>query len=633
FNFLLKLSTGQGDHFRNYPVFLEVRPTTLSKDFQPVAPALTPATVAIANLGEQRPEEYGPVRPGETLFGIVDRFVTPPFTRHQVLAAFHELNKTVFVNGNMNGLPVGVVLKVPSMERIKTLSSEDAKALEVAQRQDWINRGGGKGGRLGAVTKTSTDPDPSRKPAADKPGKAQTKPQEEPRDVVDMRLTVSPSEKDDNLAMAPHVGKLEEPDTKPKTDEKINKEKVVLPDGKEDAAKPHDETRKDSEPALELKASGWNTGMADVENLKKEMADLTDQIGQGEAARSKLQSQLSALEMRLKKMEQEQKKQIPNIESGPPWDLVATGVGVVALVIGLLAWMSRRGRRKAWSQHPSLSSEPVLPMTPVPGTSNAPGIISGSPPAEKVATAAPARSENDRMNVFKTEALATTAASLTDDASGSGILDLGGSEEDTNTIFNLGGGKNTPPETAPWGGEKDGPSHNFNMGDERRSSGILDLGLEEEEASGPLNFDVQGRETSSQLDGTNLDKPRLGRLDSAIDDQGPIDSGLDVVAQPIPEKTETKTLTKESSSLGLETVTFEPLSIAKVTSRPPAPVESKADLETITFDLEETPAKMPKRSAERVTPGQNKASDSPKKRVVEDSDEIPELELITEEES
>ncbi|MBF0108324.1 MAG: hypothetical protein HQL76_04020 [Magnetococcales bacterium] len=357
FNLLLKLSLGQGDHFRNYPVFLEVRPTPLSREFQPDRKVNRPPSPSPTAI---EPGEYGPVRPGETLIGIAEKFTPPHLTRHQVLAAFFEHNKSLLVNGNMNGLPVGTVLRVPPADDQGKLNPDQAKALAASHRQTWLQ--GQKNGNAAQDNRSRSEPPASEKievqpvtkgtghdmPAHSPPTQVEptAKTRETPTPhpttqsanepvatVVDMRLTLSPSGKEDALALTNRL----------------------------DTAKDPVSRQPEPVPAPTVGTEGV-TAVA-LEALEKEIAALSEQLKQSESARTTLQQQLTALEGRFRKLEQNRPPPVPSSppEMEIPWELAGSVAAVVVILTGLLSWRRLRSKGKGNSDPAPRPQAPPVP--------------------------------------------------------------------------------------------------------------------------------------------------------------------------------------------------------------------------------------------------------------------------------
>lgn len=113
-----------------------------------VAPAAAPpARVAAAPESEffQTPEEtgvatqsrpaasadptrYGPIRPGDTLWLVAQAVKPSGVGLDQAMLALYETNPGAFINGDIDNLRKGATLKVPSAERMKSLSNAAARA-------------------------------------------------------------------------------------------------------------------------------------------------------------------------------------------------------------------------------------------------------------------------------------------------------------------------------------------------------------------------------------------------------------------------------------------------------------------------------------------------------------------------
>jgi pilus assembly protein FimV len=107
---LVELDSATGRVVREYPFLLE------ESRVAPIAPASPVATAPIA------PERRAPetvaggtyvVGPGDTLAAIARATRPPRASVEQTMVALYQANEPVFVDGNMNRLPVGAVLALP----------------------------------------------------------------------------------------------------------------------------------------------------------------------------------------------------------------------------------------------------------------------------------------------------------------------------------------------------------------------------------------------------------------------------------------------------------------------------------------------------------------------------------------
>ena len=117
FNLLLKTLVGVGSHYRNYPVFLEIRPTKEDGSDHAASGRRT----------------YGPVRAGESLASIARQIPPLRASLAQKMVALWSVNKNRHSFDNMNELPVGLLLDLPTQEEVTRLSV--AAAAQVLDRQ------------------------------------------------------------------------------------------------------------------------------------------------------------------------------------------------------------------------------------------------------------------------------------------------------------------------------------------------------------------------------------------------------------------------------------------------------------------------------------------------------------------
>ncbi len=124
-NFLVELSWPSGRLLREYTVLLD--PPTFSGARAPAPQAAAATTPAYSG------DTYRVSR-GDTLWGIAQR--TRPGTSvspQQMMVALQRGNPGAFINGNMNNLMAGQVLRIPDQQAIGALS--DAEARREVQRQ------------------------------------------------------------------------------------------------------------------------------------------------------------------------------------------------------------------------------------------------------------------------------------------------------------------------------------------------------------------------------------------------------------------------------------------------------------------------------------------------------------------
>lgn len=102
----------------------------------PPAPMPAPAPVPAA-----APGDLGPVADGQTLWSIASAVrPDPSVTVNQVMLALQRANPDAFIDGNINQLKRGAVLRIPGQDDIASLAADEAAALVRAQAESWRNR-------------------------------------------------------------------------------------------------------------------------------------------------------------------------------------------------------------------------------------------------------------------------------------------------------------------------------------------------------------------------------------------------------------------------------------------------------------------------------------------------------------
>jgi len=156
-NFLIEASWGRGRLVREFTLLLD--PPVYAQQARPalVAPAKTssattapsnvgPATTAAATLpgaalqGESLPalSEYGPVKSSDTLWKIASR-VRPDnsVTINQTMVALYHANPNAFIDGDMNRLKRGQILRVPDRNSMARIDVAKANAEVRAHAERW----------------------------------------------------------------------------------------------------------------------------------------------------------------------------------------------------------------------------------------------------------------------------------------------------------------------------------------------------------------------------------------------------------------------------------------------------------------------------------------------------------------
>ncbi|MFN3887094.1 MAG: FimV/HubP family polar landmark protein [Aquabacterium sp.] len=114
------------------------RPTPARKPVREARPVAPPPEVAAAPAPapEAAPVDTVRVRSGDSLSAIASRLQQPGVSLDQMLVGLYRANPKAFM-GNMNRLKAGVVLDVPSAEKARELSPQEARKIVIAESADF----------------------------------------------------------------------------------------------------------------------------------------------------------------------------------------------------------------------------------------------------------------------------------------------------------------------------------------------------------------------------------------------------------------------------------------------------------------------------------------------------------------
>lgn len=158
-NFLVEVNWPNGRLLREYTVLLDPPTTTKRRAPQvtpapqtrratpvpaaaaaPVQPAASPAKAAspaqpvMATGGS----EYGPVKANDTAWSIAKQVRPRGVSMEQMMIALLNANPNAFVDGNINRLRKGQILRVPSAAEIQELSRQEARQAYRQQQDAWL---------------------------------------------------------------------------------------------------------------------------------------------------------------------------------------------------------------------------------------------------------------------------------------------------------------------------------------------------------------------------------------------------------------------------------------------------------------------------------------------------------------
>lgn len=145
-DFLVEVNWPNGKLLREYTVLLDPPATTKRK----AATMDTARAGSAGGSGAQAPRkgiggelsgnQYGPVASADTLWEIALAIKPQNVSVHQMMMALLKANPDAFINGNINRLKKGVVLRVPDADEAASISRQEALAAFQAQNQG-LSRG------------------------------------------------------------------------------------------------------------------------------------------------------------------------------------------------------------------------------------------------------------------------------------------------------------------------------------------------------------------------------------------------------------------------------------------------------------------------------------------------------------
>ncbi|MCG6967461.1 MAG: hypothetical protein LJE59_13215 [Chromatiaceae bacterium] len=158
-NFLIEVNWPNGRLLREYTVLLDPPTTTkrrppsvtpaakVSKTAPapaPAKPAAQPAAVAPAPVvmasGSGEGSEYGPVQANDTAWSLAKKLRPRGVSMAQMMMALLNANPDAFVDGNINRLRRGQILRVPALSEIQEMSRQAAREAYRQQQDEWLAR-------------------------------------------------------------------------------------------------------------------------------------------------------------------------------------------------------------------------------------------------------------------------------------------------------------------------------------------------------------------------------------------------------------------------------------------------------------------------------------------------------------
>jgi len=164
-NFLIEVNWPKGRLLREYTVLLDpptttarrapnvtpaqstntvasapaaTQPETRTQPITPVASAAPTASIDAAPAGDA--SEYGPVKANDTAWSLAKQLRPGGVSMEQMMMALLAANPQAFINGNINRLRRGQILRVPAIDEIRELSRQQARAAYRQQQDEWLAR-------------------------------------------------------------------------------------------------------------------------------------------------------------------------------------------------------------------------------------------------------------------------------------------------------------------------------------------------------------------------------------------------------------------------------------------------------------------------------------------------------------
>jgi len=372
---IVEVNWSSGRMLREYTLFLD--PATVAEPAPPpridtrtstvtapaaAAPAPTvtaPADEPVAAASSDRePEavrggEYGPVRSGETLWRIASDWASGTgLGVNQAMIAIQRENPEAFLNGNINLLKRGAILRLPRVEDVEAISRATARAEVAAQEQAFSAR-----------TSAATVASPATPLLAAESAPAPAEPAPEQAPEAEPAAEAEPEEAETAAGIAEEVAEVAE---------------VEEPRGQLELVPPLADSEVDGELDSEYGfeepvAAEAETAEGDVRQLRENLARTEEELINQQQQNAYLEDRLRELESQLAqraedavadadlanmedRLREQRETQPPAAE---PWyrSVWAWVIGLVVLLAAGLGWLlSRRGRAEEVVQEAAVAA-------------------------------------------------------------------------------------------------------------------------------------------------------------------------------------------------------------------------------------------------------------------------------------
>jgi pilus assembly protein FimV len=326
----------------------------------PAAPTPVVADPATALTDVAASDSTGPIQAGQTLYPIAERARAEDVTVNQMMMALLQANPDAFIDGNVNRLKKGAVLRIPSKAEAIQLSEEQAAQLIRAQHSDF--RRAPAPVPQPQESQVAQTPEPQPAPAESKPAEpAAPVAQAAPKPAAAKPSAAKPKSSSGRLEIAP-------------------------PASKSSAARSAQSGAANNAGGTELRSELTQTKETlanretELAELKSRVADLEKIDTDNDSLIEVQNSKINALEAELKQL-REQQAAAPAVSAAPvaaantaaqnqaappaassmdmssltqAWWFYPSLAGLVALLLGGV-WLARRGRKEPALDIPSYS--------------------------------------------------------------------------------------------------------------------------------------------------------------------------------------------------------------------------------------------------------------------------------------
>ena len=129
---LIEAQTASGKWVKAFTLMLKPPPLKVN------APVQLPLAANALPQAQQTPAAEHIVQQGESASQIIQKWLTEDMSMQQMLVALLKTQPDAFIQGNVNLLRAGAVLKAPSQTAVRAIDSEDARQFLLAQQKEFI---------------------------------------------------------------------------------------------------------------------------------------------------------------------------------------------------------------------------------------------------------------------------------------------------------------------------------------------------------------------------------------------------------------------------------------------------------------------------------------------------------------